>query len=75
MLTVMSVVLVANFWPCQQDFYYPSHRGYDHYMVPATKPLSRQVKPAKKAVLIDKMVNLTWLDLTWLVLSWLGLSC
>lgn len=55
----MSVVLAANFWPCQQDFYYPSHRGYDHYMVPATKPLSRQVKPAKKAVLIDKMVNLT----------------
>ena len=27
------------------------------------KPVSRQVKLAKKAVLLDKIVSLTWLDL------------
>ena len=63
---------------CQQNFYDPSRRtsvAMTAIGFVLTKPVSRQVKSAKIAVSLDKIVNLTWLDLSWLVWSWLGLSC
>ena len=48
-LAVMSVALKATFWPCQQDFYHLSDRGYDRDKAPAYQASIKTSQASQKS--------------------------